>query len=60
MEPRKALQHAGNWPLLKNHWAQGCRMKKKNVQIRQKERTLKLDEEALFEKSEISRPNVYS
>lgn len=35
-------------------------MKKKNVLIRQKERTFKLDEEALLAKSEISRPNVYS
>lgn len=52
--------HAGNWPLLRNHWAQGCRMKKKNELIRQKERTLKLDEKALLAKSEISRSNVYS
>ena len=52
--------HAGNWPLLRNHWDQGHRMKKKNVLIRkEKEGTLKLDEKAWLAKSEISRPKFY-
>ena len=46
--------HARNWPLLRNHWAQGCRVKKKNVLTRHRERTVTLDEKALLAKSERS------